>query len=76
MKVSFTLPNEQLDLVKRVYERLTTDEIMKRCLRGLTQNPKESVQSRLWRYCTKHTNATKKRLDFAVAQANSDYDVE
>ncbi|MPC56748.1 hypothetical protein E2C01_050714 [Portunus trituberculatus] len=37
MKVFFTLPPEQLGC-EGVYTRLTTNEMMKRCLQGLTQN--------------------------------------
>ncbi|KAK8372313.1 hypothetical protein O3P69_019807 [Scylla paramamosain] len=54
MKVFFSLPPEQLELVKGVYTRLTTDEMMKRCLQGLTQNPNESLHSRIWLHCPKH----------------------
>lgn len=75
MKVHFTLPDEQLELVKEVYERLSSNEMMQRCLRGLTQNPNESFHSRIWRYCPKHVNATKKKLDFATAHATCDYNV-
>ena len=73
MKVFFTLPPEQLDLVKGVYTRLTTDEMMKRCLQGLTQNPNESFHSRIWQHCPKHLMATKRKLDFAIAVAAMEY---
>ena len=75
MKIFFSLPPEQLDLVKNVYNRLTSDEMMKRCLQGLTQNPNESFHSRIWKYCPKHFNATKRKLNFAAAVATADYNV-
>ena len=49
--------------------------MMKRCLQGLTQNPNESFHSRVWRYCPKHINATKTKLEFSVAVATSEYNV-
>ncbi|XP_063873641.1 uncharacterized protein LOC135107567 [Scylla paramamosain] len=73
MKVSFSLEPDQLQLVRKVYERLVTDEMMKRCLKGHTQNPNESFHSRLWQYCPKHLNTSKNKLDFSVAHAVSVY---
>lgn len=75
MQVFFRLPADDLALVKTVYDRLTTDDMMKRCLQGLTQNPNESFHSRVWRYCPKHINATKTKLEFSVAVATSEYNV-
>lgn len=72
MKVFFSLPSEQLELVK-VYTRLTTDEMMKRCLQGLTQNPNESFQSCIWKHCPKHLMGTKRKVDFATAVAAMEY---
>ncbi|KAK3883276.1 hypothetical protein Pcinc_012405 [Petrolisthes cinctipes] len=73
MKVSFTLLPDQLQLVRKVYERLTNDDMMKRCLKGHTQNPNESFHSRVWLYSPKHLNTSKNKLDFAVARAVSVY---
>lgn len=73
MKIKFRLDPEGLRLVEDVYKRLTTDDMMTRCLRGKTQNPNESLHHRIWRYCPKHKNATKEMLDFATAQAVSNF---
>lgn len=73
MKVSFNLEPDQLQRVKDVYTRLTTDVMMKRCLQGFTQNPNESFHSRIWLYSPKHLPTTKRKLEFAVAQATSEY---
>lgn len=67
MKVSLSLPPEQLELVKGVYTRLTTDDMMKRCLQGLKQNPNESFHSHIQLHCPKHLRATKRKLDFAAS---------
>lgn len=47
--------------------------MMKRCLQGLTQNPNESLHSRIWQHCPKHLMATKRKLDFAIAVATMEY---
>lgn len=73
MEISFTLDADQLQRVREVYERLTTDAMMKKCLRGFTQNPNESLHSRIWLYCPKHLATTKRKVDFAAAQAASEY---
>ncbi|KAK7073424.1 hypothetical protein SK128_011203 [Halocaridina rubra] len=43
MLVHFSLGAEELKLGENVYKRLTTDENMTICLRGKTQNRKESL---------------------------------
>lgn len=75
MKIHFELTDDQLALVKGVYDRLTTDDMMLKCLRGKTQNPNESLHSRIWRYCPKHKNATANMLQFATCQAVANYNV-
>ncbi|KAK3883338.1 hypothetical protein Pcinc_012374 [Petrolisthes cinctipes] len=73
MKVHFVLDDEGLNFVKQVYDRLTTDDMMMKCMREKTQNPNESLHSRIWKYYPKHKNATKQILDFAVATATAVY---
>ena len=75
MRVKFDLAPEQLENVKKVYTRLTTDEMMTRCMRGKTQNANESLHARVWNYCPKHINTTKRQVDFAVATAVSNFNV-
>ena len=47
MKVYFHLSDTEFSLVKNVYDMLTTDKMMKRCQKGLTQNRNESLHHRL-----------------------------
>lgn len=61
--------------LKAVYERLTSDELMTRCLQGMTQNRNEHLHSRIWRICPKHRNASKMIVDFACATAVCNYNV-
>jgi hypothetical protein len=47
-----------MEVVKKiipVYQRLASDELLKRCLRGKTQNANESLHSVIWRKCGKDT---------------------
>ena len=48
MKVSLSLNSDEKAKVVEVYESLTTDELMGRCLKGRTQNANESLHSKLW----------------------------
>lgn len=73
MKVHFQLSPEELTQVKDVYDRLTSDEIMMKCLAGRTQNPNESLHARIWRISPKHKNGNKPMLDFACAVAVANY---
>ncbi|KAK3871386.1 hypothetical protein Pcinc_023463 [Petrolisthes cinctipes] len=75
MRVYFRLDDSQLELVKSVYDRLTSDNLMSRCLKGLTQNRNEHLHSRIWRICPKHRNAYKRSVDFATATATCNYNV-
>ncbi|KAK4321309.1 hypothetical protein Pmani_007885 [Petrolisthes manimaculis] len=74
MRVYFRLDSE-LDLVKTVYDRLTTDDLMSRCLQGLTQNRNEHLHSRIWKMCHKHRSVYKRSVDLATATATCNYNV-
>ncbi|XP_037799808.1 uncharacterized protein LOC119594791 [Penaeus monodon] len=75
MKVYFRLEEAQKRKIKAIYDRLTTDEMMNRCLQGITQNRNEHLHSRIWRICPKHRNASKMLVDFATATAVCNYNV-
>ena len=53
--------------------RLSYPELLSRCLKGKTQNPNESLHSRIWQVCPKAKHLSKTILDFAVAQASINY---
>ena len=73
MKVYFHLTVRQLEKVKAIYDRLTTDEMMERCLKGMTQNRNESLHSRIWKMCPKHKNTSRMYVEFATATAVGHY---
>lgn len=75
MKVSFQVGKEERLKIKAVYERLTAENLLGRCLKGKTQNPNESLHSRVWKLCPKSKSLGKLTLDFAVAQAVTNYNI-
>ena len=59
--------------VKAVYERLTSDALLSRCLRGMTQNANESLHSQIWQRCPKHTFAGRGRVEIATISAVANF---
>lgn len=47
------IPFEKLDLTRSVYRDLTAPDILRRCLKGATQNPNENLHSKIWIKCSK-----------------------
>ena len=69
MKLRLTVNEEQYKELHSVYKRLSDDSLLSRCLKGKTQNPNESLHSRIWILCPKVVSVSKAIVDFAVAQA-------
>lgn len=72
VKVHFEL-HDELNLMKQVYDRVASDEVMMKCMWEKNQNPNESLRRRIWEYCLKHKNASKEMLDFATATDTAFY---
>jgi hypothetical protein len=47
MKLSVKLQAQEYDKVEQIYKNLTDENLLSRCLKGRTQNPNESLHSRL-----------------------------
>ena len=47
------LPLDILKYVKPIYERLTDEKMLEKCLHGMTQNANESLHGIIWKRCTK-----------------------
>lgn len=75
MKIRFSVEKELALKIKAVYNRLTEDSLLRRCLQGKTQNPNESIHSRIWTLCPKIKSLGKVTLDFAVAQSVLNYNI-
>lgn len=61
------LSMEVIKKIMPVYQRLASDELLKRCLRGKTQNTNESLHSVIWRKCGKDIFVGKAKVCSAVA---------
>ena len=53
MIVYFNLEEREKEKVLEVYQSLTTDELLGRCLAGKTQNPNEALHSKIWKTLSK-----------------------
>ena len=49
--------------------RLSSEDLLKRCVRNKTQNPNESLHNLIWRLCPKTTFVGRRTLETAVALA-------
>ena len=47
------LPSVFIEQLKPIVNRLSSDELLQRCLKGLTQNQNESLNGSLWLRCPK-----------------------
>ena len=55
--------------LKTMFQRLTNDELLKRCMMGLTQNQNESINIVLWSICLKTKFCGIKKVLLAAAEA-------
>lgn len=60
------MPMEVFKAIKPVYEELSSDELLTRCLGGFTQNSNESFNSLVWSFAPKSVSSGKAILDIAV----------
>lgn len=65
-KMKTVLSQNVVSKILPVYQRLASDEILKKCTAGKTQNNNESFHNSIWRFCPKDTFLSKKRVEFAV----------
>lgn len=56
-----------------MFETLTQDSLLERCLHGGSQNTNESLHNMIWERCPKTTYVGRKRLCIAVADATIVY---
>ncbi|KAK6962753.1 NADP-cytochrome b5 reductase [Biomphalaria glabrata] len=52
--------------IRPVFERMTQDELLQRCILGQTQNVNESIHALIWSRCPKHLFVGRKRLEVSV----------
>lgn len=56
-----------------VYERLTDEELLKRCESKATQNANESLHNCIWSKCPKHKFYSRRRVELATALGISEF---
>ena len=61
------------ELVKKVYEELSSEDLLKRCLGGNIQNNNESFNSLVWNFAPKHHFTGKKVLEIAACIFNEGF---
>ena len=62
------LPCVFIEELKPIFTRLTSDDLLNRCLQGQTQNRNESVNGQLWSRCPKSRYCGKRRVVIAVCE--------
>nr|XP_042896708.1 uncharacterized protein LOC122269121 [Parasteatoda tepidariorum] len=67
------ISEDVLSKILPIYQRLASDELLKRCTSGGTQNANESIHSLIWNKCSKETFVSKERLEFAVISSVSEF---
>ena len=55
--------------LKPIFQKLTNDEMLRKCQAGLTQNANESLHNILWSKCPKNFFCGKERINFAINDA-------
>lgn len=55
--------------IKPIFKDLSHPDLLKRCLEGKTQNPNESFNSTLWKYCPKTIGSGRKVAEIAASLA-------
>ncbi|KAK3755535.1 hypothetical protein RRG08_012757 [Elysia crispata] len=60
------LPEFVLEEIRNIFEDLSSDNLLKKCLHGGTQNANESFHNLIWDRCSKTTFVGKDRLQIAV----------
>ncbi|XP_059163145.1 uncharacterized protein LOC131946415 [Physella acuta] len=67
------LPKFVTDEIKPVFEILSSNALLEKCLHGGTQNANESFHNLIWKRCPKTVFVGKKRLEIAVHDATIVY---
>ena len=53
----------------KLFERLTSDDLLKRCLKGYTQNQNEALNGTIWNRCPKTRFCGQRRVQITVCEA-------
>lgn len=67
------LPEAVIDIVKPIYEALSDESLLSRCLDSYTQNPNEALNNLIWKRCPKKVYQGKKVVELCTASAVAAY---
>ena len=68
-KKSIILPIWIHDIIKPIFQELSSDELLSKCLQSKTQNANESLNNLIWRKCPKNVFVQRDTLECAVNSA-------
>ena len=68
-KESSRLPSSFHDQLQPIFKRLSSNDLLIKCQKGLTQNANESLNHLIWDRCPKTTFCSKNRIISAVSEA-------
>lgn len=69
------LPPVFKDELKPIFNRLSDEALLKRCLMGVTQNQNEALHGVLWQLCPKTIFCGKRRITIGACQAMAKFNV-
>lgn len=61
-----SLNDTVLKVIKPIYESLSSDDLLERCLGAATQNSNESLNSLIWIFAPKHVHSGPKTVEIAI----------
>ena len=69
------LPLEVIAKVKPIYQRLSQDDLLQKCLHGKTQNQNESLNGMIWQRVPKEVFVGRELLEFGMCDAISHFNM-
>lgn len=60
------LPDNIAKEIYPIYENLSRDDLLERCLGGYTQNSNESLNALIWKFAPKHLHSGKETVEIAA----------
>ena len=67
------LPEAIVELVEPIYDELTSADLLKKCLHGMTQNNYECLNKLIWDRCPKETFVSRLAIEDATYSAVSSF---
>ncbi len=72
-KAKVSLPSAITELLKPIFRNLSSDELLKKCTHGRTQNENEALNGVIWQRCPKTVYVSRDVLELATASAVINY---